>query len=53
VAATGQSGHFLSPHYGDLATFWCCGRYLPMSMNAGDYLPAAVGTLQLTPSDAS
>ena len=53
VAATGQSGHFLSPHYGDLVTFWCCGRYLPMSMSAGDYLPAAIGTLQLMPSGPS
>ena len=31
VAATGQSGHPLSPHYRDLTSAWQDGHYLPMT----------------------
>ena len=30
VAATGQSGHPLSPHWRDLTALWAEGRYVPM-----------------------
>lgn len=50
VAATGQSGHFLSPHYGDMVTLWCCKHYLPMTMDPKGYLPTAIGMLRLSPS---
>lgn len=34
VAATGQSGHPLSPHYRDMAELWRQGRYRPMAPGA-------------------
>jgi penicillin amidase len=34
VAATGQSGHPLSPHYRDLTALWARGGYLPMRLAA-------------------
>lgn len=30
VAATGQSGHPLSPYWSDLTTVWAAGRHIPM-----------------------
>lgn len=34
VAATGQSGHFLSRHWADLTALWATHRYLPMQLAA-------------------
>jgi penicillin amidase len=50
IAATGQSGHFLSPHYRDLARLWRDGRYAAMTMNAADFQANAIGTLTLRPA---
>jgi penicillin amidase len=33
VISTGQSGHFLSQHYDDLAELWRRGEYVPMSLD--------------------
>jgi penicillin amidase len=33
VLASGQSGHALSPHYGDQTPLWRAGRYIRMEMN--------------------
>ncbi|WP_375172944.1 penicillin acylase family protein [Pseudooceanicola sp.] len=33
VISTGQSGHFLSQHYDDLAQLWRRGEYVPMSLD--------------------
>jgi penicillin G amidase len=49
VAATGQSGHPLSPHYRDLARLWREGGYLPMATAAAAYTQGAVGRLELAP----
>ena len=33
VITTGQSGHFMSPHYGDQVRLWLEGRLHPVSLN--------------------
>ncbi len=50
ITATGQSGHVLSPFYGDLVAWWSEGRYLPMSMDATVFQAQAIGTLRLVPT---
>ena len=49
VAATGQSGHPLSSHYGDLTRLWQDGHYLPMTTLPKAYTQNAIGTLTLRP----
>lgn len=49
MAATGQSGHFLSGHYADLTNLWRAGRYLPMRSKPEAYREQAVGVLSLRP----
>lgn len=51
--ATGQSGHFLSRHYDDLAALWRVGDYAPMSLARRDADAGAVGVMRLTPEIAS
>lgn len=36
MIATGQSGHFRSPHYDDLQKLWAAGDYIRLPMNASD-----------------
>ncbi len=43
VTSTGQSGHFLSPHYDDLADLWAKLEYVPMTTNAAEYGAEAQG----------
>ena len=50
VTSTGQSGHFLSRHYDDLAQLWRRGEYIPMSLDADLARAAAVGVTTLTPA---
>lgn len=50
IAATGQSGHFLSRHYDDLAQLWRRGEYIPMSLDPELARAAAVGVTVLTPA---
>ncbi|MDZ7711429.1 MAG: penicillin acylase family protein [Roseovarius sp.] len=50
VTSTGQSGHFLSRHYDDLAQLWRRGEYIPMSLDAGLARAAAVGITVLEPA---
>ncbi|MFX0544557.1 penicillin acylase family protein [Roseovarius sp. S1116L3] len=49
VIATGQSGHFLSRHYDDLAQLWRRGEYIPMSLDPELARAGAVGVTVLTP----
>jgi penicillin amidase len=49
VAAGGQSGHPLSPHYRDLARLWQAGRYLPMSMVEDRHRSGGIAELTLRP----
>ncbi|MGZ2257852.1 penicillin acylase family protein [Roseobacter sp. A03A-229] len=49
VTSTGQSGHFLSRHYDDLAQLWRRGEYIPMSLDEGLARAAAVGVTILRP----
>ncbi|XDA96695.1 penicillin acylase family protein [Sulfitobacter sp. LCG007] len=49
VISTGQSGHFLSRHYDDLAQLWRRGEYIPMSLDAGLARAASVGVTLLRP----
>jgi penicillin G amidase len=49
ITATGQSGHFLSRHYDDLAQLWRRGEYIPMSLDPELARAAAVGLTQLIP----
>lgn len=49
VTSTGQSGHFLSRHYDDMAQLWRRGEYIPMSLEKGLARAAAVGITRLEP----
>jgi penicillin amidase len=51
VISTGQSGHFLSRHYDDLAQLWRRGEYIPMSLDADLARAAAVGVTTLVPAN--
>ncbi|KIN72341.1 penicillin acylase family protein [Sulfitobacter guttiformis] len=50
VSSTGQSGHFLSRHYDDLAQLWRRGEYIPMSLDQELARAAAVGVTRLVPT---
>ncbi|NEK22242.1 penicillin acylase family protein [Sulfitobacter sp. JBTF-M27] len=50
VTSTGQSGHFLSRHYDDMAQLWRRGEYIPMSLDADLARAASVGVTTLTPA---
>ncbi len=49
VTSTGQSGHFLSRYYDDMAQLWRRGEYIPMSLDEGLARAAAVGVTILKP----
>ncbi|MEQ9693318.1 penicillin acylase family protein [Shimia sp. SDUM112013] len=49
IAATGQSGHFLSRYYDDMAQLWRRGEYVPMSLDPDLARAAAVGVTRLVP----
>jgi penicillin amidase len=49
VTSTGQSGHFLSRHYDDLAQMWRRGEYIPMSLDQELARAASVGVTLLIP----
>jgi penicillin amidase len=50
VHTTGQSGHFLSPHYDDFAELWLKGKYISLPMNKEEYQRKIEGYLRLTPA---
>ena len=50
VTSTGQSGHFLSRHYDDMAQLWRRGEYIPMSLDAELARAASVGVTVLEPA---
>ncbi|MEQ8916757.1 MAG: penicillin acylase family protein [Silicimonas sp.] len=50
IIATGQSGHFLSRHYDDLAQLWRRGEYVPMSLDPDLARAASVGVTVLEPT---
>ena len=49
IISTGQSGHFLSRHYDDMAQLWRRGEYVPMSLDVNLARAAAVGVTRLMP----
>ena len=49
VTSTGQSGHFLSRHYDDLAQLWRRGEYILMSLDTDLARGAPVGITTLNP----
>jgi penicillin amidase len=50
ITSTGQSGHFLSRHYDDLADMWSRLEYVPMTTDAAQYEAGADGTWVLQPA---
>jgi penicillin amidase len=50
MISTGQSGHFLSRHYDDMAQLWRRGEYIPMSLDEDLARAAAVGVTTLIPA---
>ena len=50
VISTGQSGHFLSRHYDDMATLWRRGEYVPMSLDENLARAGAEGVTVLRPA---
>lgn len=51
VIATGQSGHFLSRNYDNLAGLWRRGEYIQMSLDPDLARGGAVGVTTLTPAN--
>ena len=49
VISTGQSGHFLSQHYDNLAQLWRRGEYVPMSLDSELARAGNEGITILTP----
>ncbi len=49
ITSTGQSGHFLSRFYDDMAQLWRRGEYIPMSLDPELARAAAVGITTLLP----
>lgn len=49
VISTGQSGHFLSRFYDDMAQLWRRGEYVPMSLDPELARAASVGVTRLVP----
>ncbi|QYX55486.1 penicillin acylase family protein [Roseovarius sp. SCSIO 43702] len=49
MISTGQSGHFLSRHYDDMAQLWRRGEYIPMSLDPDLARAASVGITRLAP----
>ncbi|MBU3001289.1 penicillin acylase family protein [Roseovarius nubinhibens] len=49
MISTGQSGHFLSRHYDDMAQLWRRGEYIPMSLDPDLARAASVGVTRLSP----
>ncbi len=50
IAATGQSGHLLSPHYDDLSVIWRRSEYIPMTLDPANARGAAAGITRLLPA---
>ena len=49
IIATGQSGNFLSPHYGDLLKKWQAGDYIRLNATRPDLVAAAQPNHTLVP----
>ncbi|TLP64293.1 penicillin acylase family protein [Parasedimentitalea maritima] len=49
ITSTGQSGHFLSRFYDDMAQLWRRGEYIPMSLDVDLARAAAVGITRIQP----
>ncbi|MCF6272841.1 MAG: penicillin acylase family protein [Rhodobacteraceae bacterium] len=49
IAATGQSGHFLSRFYDDLSVIWRRAEYIPMTLDPDIARGAAAGITRLNP----
>ena len=49
IISTGQSGHFLSRFYDDMAQLWRRGEYVPMSLDPALARAASVGVTTLLP----
>ncbi|MFZ1816182.1 MAG: penicillin acylase family protein [Rhizobiaceae bacterium] len=52
IISTGQSGHFLSPHYDDLADLWAQSEYVSMNTSREAYEEGADGAWMLHPQAA-
>jgi penicillin G amidase len=50
ITSTGQSGHFLSRYYDNLAQLWRRGEYIPMSLDEDLARAASVGVTKLIPA---
>jgi penicillin amidase len=51
VITSGESGHFLSRHYGDQISLWLGGQYHPMLFERKDIQENASGILTLKPKE--
>ncbi|PIB24765.1 penicillin acylase [Amylibacter kogurei] len=49
IISTGQSGHFLSRHYDDLAQLWRRGEYIPMTLDPELARSGSDGVMVLSP----
>ena len=51
MIATGQSGHPLSPHYGDLVEIWRDRQHIAITGSAAELTERGLGTLALNPAE--
>ena len=49
IISTGQSGHFLSRYYDNLARLWRRGEYIPMTLDPALARAGAIGVTRLLP----
>ena len=49
IHSSGQSGNVFSPYYADYMPLWAKGDFIPMTMLKANYLPNAIGSLELIP----
>ncbi|PCI87762.1 MAG: acyl-homoserine-lactone acylase [Hyphomicrobiales bacterium] len=49
IHSSGQSGNVFSPYYDDYMPLWAKGDFIPMTMLETNYLPNAIGSLELIP----
>ena len=49
MIVTGQSGHALSPHYGDMVQRWRDGEFIHLAGSPGEVRADGLGTLTLSP----
>ena len=49
ILPTGESGHFMSPHYKDMSQMWLKGKYIKVPLREKEFIKKSKQVLQLIP----